>query len=66
MNNLVNTPAFEQLQQEMETKLTAILVKSNDAFLPGIEYTKKWGYFLDKSGGAPYSKINFQGLPINE
>jgi len=65
MNNLVNNPTYEKLLQEMENKLAMLLAKTNDAFQPGLEYTKKWGYFLDKTGSVPYAKINFQGMQIN-
>lgn len=64
LNNLVENSAYQKIKQELEIKLTTLLAKTNDTFRPGIEYTQKWGYFLDKTGTAPYVKINFQGLPI--
>jgi arylsulfatase A-like enzyme len=66
LNNLVNNPSYGKLKNEMEIKLERLLAKTNDKFLPGIEYINKWGYVLDKTGTTPHFKINFQGLPIVE
>ena len=64
MNNLVDNPAYLKLRNELETKLAKLLAQTNDKFLPGMDYIKKFGYVLDKTGTAPYVKINFQGLPV--
>jgi len=66
MNNLVNNPTYLKLRNEMEEKLTHLLLKTNDTFLPGMEYINKWGYVLDKTGTPYHLKINFQGKPISE
>jgi arylsulfatase A-like enzyme len=66
LNNLVDNPGFQKIEVELEIKLTKLLNNTNDTFLPGTEYVKKWGYVLDKTGTASYSKINFSGLPIEE
>ncbi len=64
MNNLVNDPKFTKVKNDLELKLTQLLNKTNDRFLSGKEYIKKWGYVIDKTGTVPYIKINYQGLPI--
>ncbi|MEI8204470.1 MAG: sulfatase [Bacteroidota bacterium] len=66
LNNLVDNPGFLKLRNELEIKLTGLLAKANDTFLPGIEYINKWGYVLDKTGTPYHLKINFQGKPISE
>jgi len=64
MDNLVNNPKFQNVKNDLELKLSQLLEKTNDRFLSGIEYIKKWGYVIDKTGTVPYTKINYQGLPI--
>jgi arylsulfatase A-like enzyme len=66
LTNLVNDAKYKSLQTELEKELAVLLANTNDAFLPGMEYIKKWNYVVDKTGTAPYIKINFRGLPINE
>lgn len=66
MNNLVNNKEYDKLQHDMEKSLAMLLKKTNDEFLPGMAYIKKWGYVTDSSGTVPYRKINYQGLPIKE
>ena len=53
-----------KLHNDLEGKLARLLQKTNDQFLPGQEYIKKWGYVTDKNGTVPYVKINYQGLPV--
>ena len=64
LNNLVKNKEYQQLKDTLEMKLGQLLHKTNDTFLPGKEYIKKWGYLIDKTGTVPYVKINYQGLPI--
>jgi arylsulfatase A-like enzyme len=65
MNNLVKDKKYQHIKNDLEIKLVHLLHKTNDEFLPGREYTKKWGYVIDeKTGNIPYTKINYQGLPI--
>ena len=66
LNNLVNNNHYQKYRNELEIKLSKLLAKTNDQFLSGIYYVKKWGYVLDSTGTTPHQKINFQGLPINE
>jgi arylsulfatase A-like enzyme len=53
MDNLVNRA--ESLQNEMETTLQRILKDTNDEFLPGEEYIKRWGYEVTEKGNIPYT-----------
>ena len=64
LNNLVNDKGYQQVKNDLEGKLARLLQKTNDQFLPGQEYIKKWGYVTDKNGTVPYVKINYQGLPV--
>jgi arylsulfatase A-like enzyme len=56
MNNLVGNSEYASLQKELDEKLMKRLKETGDAFLPGIEYVKKWGYPLDKTGTVPYTQ----------
>ena len=53
MHNLIGDPANGALQQEMEALLNRKLRERGDAFLPGGEYIKKWGWTVDANGTAP-------------
>jgi arylsulfatase A-like enzyme len=64
MNNLVNDKKCQKIKKMLEGKLVLLLKKSNDRFLPGLDYIKRWGYVVDKTGTVPYVKINYQGLPV--
>jgi len=66
MNNLINQPGYDDIQMELNHKLNNLLQKSNDKFLPGIEYIKKWKYVVDETETIPYRTINYQGLTITE
>lgn len=66
LNNLVDNKKYQKLRIELENELIELLKQTKDEFRPGMEYVKKWGYVLDKTGTAPYSKINFKGFPIEE
>lgn len=64
--NLVNNTESKQIQVALEKQLAGILRQNKDEFLPGKEYIKKWKYVIDNTGTVPYSKINYQGLPVVE
>ncbi len=55
MNNLCNKPECAGVQKQMEAILARKLKETNDQFLPGPEYVKKWGYAVDKTGTVPYT-----------
>lgn len=55
MNNLVNVPAFAALQHHLDILLMEKLKASNDKFLPGSFYVKKFHYPpLDATGTVGY------------
>jgi arylsulfatase A-like enzyme len=54
LNNLCNKPEHSKLQRKLESMLMQKLRQTNDGFLPGSEYIRKWGYTVDKSGTVPY------------
>ncbi|MFB0524882.1 MAG: sulfatase, partial [Phycisphaerae bacterium] len=55
LNNLCDKPRFSKLQKRLESILSEKLKETNDDFLPGAEYIKKWGYVVDESGTVPYT-----------
>ncbi len=55
LNNLCNKPEHSELQKKMEALLAKKLKQTNDQFLPGPEYIKKWGYVVGKNGTVRYS-----------
>jgi arylsulfatase A-like enzyme len=44
LNNIINTPAAAEIQQELDELLNRKLQERNDEFLSGSEYREKWGY----------------------
>ncbi|MHC4308931.1 MAG: sulfatase family protein [Planctomycetota bacterium] len=55
INNLCNKPEHSELQKKMEVVLSKKLKQTNDEFLPGAEYIKKWGYVVGRNGTVRYS-----------
>jgi len=55
LNNLCNKSEFSELQKRLEGILSEKLKETNDEFLSGAEYIKKWGYVVDESGTVPYT-----------
>ncbi len=55
LNNLCGKSEHSDLQKKMEAVLSQKLRQTNDRFLPGPEYIKKWNYVVDKSGTVRYS-----------
>ncbi len=50
LNNLADNPRFAELQSNLESILQRKLDETNDKFLPGPEYVKKWGYAINEKG----------------
>jgi len=66
MNNLLNKPGYEDLQQQMEARLQQELAKIGGEFRPREYYIEKWGYELTQGGYIDYSDgAPFQGPGIN-
>jgi arylsulfatase A-like enzyme len=53
-NNLVNLPAQEPLQARLDALLQTQLKQHGDAFKPGPEYIRQWGYTVNERGTVPY------------
>ena len=53
-NNLCNKPEYAKVQKKLEEILTRKLKETNDEFLPGQDYIKKWGYKVNENGSVPY------------
>lgn len=66
LDNLVGNDRFANVQADLEKLLQKTLKERNDEFRPGMEYVKKWNYFVDETGTIPYKEINYQGKPIIE
>lgn len=55
MHNLVNDPEYADLQKKLDDVLNQHLKATNDQFLPGPVYVKKYHYpELDSTGTVPY------------
>ena len=55
LNNLINQPAYADLQADLDTQLQRKLERLGDKFLPGTDYIQQWGYPLDETGTVPYT-----------
>jgi len=55
LNNLCGRREHGVLQERLDGILSRKLKDTNDKFLPGEEYIKKWNYVVDKSGTVRYS-----------
>lgn len=49
MSNLVGTDEYTFIQSDLEQQLQNLLRKTNDSFLPGDEYMKRWNYSWDRN-----------------
>jgi arylsulfatase A-like enzyme len=55
LDNLCDKPAHAALQAKLEALLAQRLKETNDEFLPGPDYIKKWGYEVNDSGTVRYT-----------
>jgi len=55
-DNLCNKPKHAKLQKKLEGLLSQKLKETNDEFLPGPDYIKKWGYKVHPSGTVGYTQ----------
>lgn len=53
-NNLAALPAHQKLQIQLDEVLQRKLRERGDAFLPGPEYIRQWGYTVDANGTVRY------------
>jgi len=54
-DNLCNKPQHGKLQRKLEGLLANKLKETNDEFLSGADYIKKWGYKVNQSGTVGYT-----------
>jgi arylsulfatase A-like enzyme len=66
MNNLIDDEGLESVIKDLENHLQKLLQKTNDDFLPGMEYIKKWNYVVDHNQTIPYQEMNYKGEPIRQ
>ena len=57
LHNRCGEPAFQAVQVRLDGLLQKMLRERGDAFLPGIEYMRQWGYPADSTGTVPYTDI---------
>lgn len=50
LRNLVSDPEYKQILLILDKQLDQKLAETNDPFLPGNAYIKKWGYEVDETG----------------
>ena len=53
--NLIEDPDYASVQGDLEARLDRRLAAQGDAFLPGMEYVRRWGYPVDEHGTVPYT-----------
>lgn len=77
LNNLVDNPDYEELQEKLESALQRELAKIGDEFRPRQYYIDKWNYKLNEYGHIPYGFLEdfesaesgepvFQGPSLNK
>ena len=66
MRNLIGDAAHAPLQAEMEALLSRKLRERGDAFLPGEDYIKKWGWKVDANGTAATAPVMGLGEMRND
>ena len=55
MNNLLNHPQYADLQARLDNLLLEKLQNNGDAFRPGMEYVRQWGYQVDEKQTVHYT-----------
>ena len=55
MHNLCGSADVSDLQARLASILQRKLAATDDEFLPGAEYIRKWGYTVDDKGTVPYT-----------
>ena len=55
LENLVGSPEYAAVQEDLEARLRRGLEARGDRFLPGAEYLSEWGYATDARGTVPYT-----------
>lgn len=54
LRNLVADPAYKSLCEDLDAWLQRRLDARGDAFLPGMDHIRQWGYTVDERGTVPY------------
>lgn len=55
LQNRIDDPACRELRDQLDARLTEMLVRQGDEFLHGDDYIRRWGYKVDETGTVPYS-----------
>ncbi len=54
LTNLIGRQETGEIQARLDAQLSDLLHQRGDAFLPGVEYMRQWGYPMDSSGAVPF------------
>ncbi len=54
LDNLCGKPSSADIQDQLESRLQAMLDEQGDTFQPGEFYIEQWGYTVDETGAVPY------------
>jgi arylsulfatase A-like enzyme len=65
LKNLVGDPKYKRSQKKLDQQLKRLLKARGDEFKPGMEYVKKWNYYVDETESVPYLKLNYEGKAIS-
>lgn len=54
LSNLIYNGQYLELRKELHNKMQKLLERTNDDFLDGMDYIRKWGYPIDETETVPY------------
>ena len=54
LTNLINNPAYAQIQADLKQILRELLEEQSDDFEPGMNYIKRWNYVVNEQGTIDY------------
>lgn len=55
LTNLIDSPEYQPLRNELEAQLVRLLKKRDDPFESAAYYIEKWGFEVDERGAVPYT-----------
>lgn len=59
-NNLVGASEYKAVRDSLNGLLCRKLARTDDDFMPGHYYVKKWGYEVDRTGTIPYRRLDIK------
>ena len=55
LTNLIDSPEYKPLRNELEAQLVRLLKERDDPFESAAYYIEKWGFEVDERGAVPYT-----------